>query len=119
MNKRVRIYIAGPMYRKTEKLLYPPSEAWNNIKKAIEIGMELYKKGYAPYIPHLNALIDVTMDTNMKGKEWVEEFDFPWLEQCQALFYISGKSIGAIQELKYAEELGFKIYRRLRDVPRI
>ena len=117
-SKRIRCYIAGPMYRKTKQSFYSPVEIWQHIKKAITIGMELYKKGYAPYIPHLNALVDMVMDSNMKGEEWVEEFDFPWLEQCEALYYI-GNSLGANQELKHAQELGLKVYRRLKDVPRI
>jgi hypothetical protein len=112
----MKIYIAGPMYRKMDGSIRKPADTWSCIRKAIEIAMELYKRGHKPYIPHLNALIDIVMHTDMKGKDWVEGFDFPWLEACDALYFIA-ESKGANQELEYAKSLGKIIYYRLEDVP--
>jgi len=114
---RMKIYVAGPMYRKTSTECHSPKVCWTNIRRAIKVGMQLYRKGHAPYIPHLNALIDVITETNLKGDEWIENFDFPWLEKCDALFFI-GHSLGADKELEYAKKLGLKIYYyKVDEVP--
>lgn len=43
-SKIVRVYIAGP---------YSKGDVLENVRKAVLMGTELFKMGYAPYVPHL------------------------------------------------------------------
>ena len=116
----MRIYVAGPMYTNGKKGYRAPWDSWQCIKNAIQAGLEIYRKGHVPYIPHLNALIDIMVPNHdLKEKyDWVENWDIPWLESCDAIFYL-GSSIGADIELTHARKLKKIIYYYLSDIPTI
>ena len=91
-----------------------------NVMKAIDAGLILWKKGHYPYIPHLTHFVDLRAKEKgieMKWEEYIE-WDKAWLEVCDALLFL-GNSKGAIKELEYAKTLGKIIFYDIKEVPNI
>ena len=84
-------------------------------KKAIDVALEIWRKGHYPYIPHLTHYVDKRIKKWKKRVkirlEWEDYivWDMPWLEVCDALFFI-GSSEGAEFELKMAQQMGKRIF---------
>ncbi len=104
-----RIYVAGPYSADN------PRSTQLNVNKAISVGCELIKKGYAPFIPHLCYYICLHPAGNFEYETWTK-YGSVWLRQCEAFFYI-GQSPGADEEYKEAIEMGIPIYTDIKDVP--
>ena len=104
-----RIYVAGPYSADN------PRRTQLNVNKAISVGCELLKKGYAPFIPHLCHYIWLHPEGNFEYETWTR-YGLEWLDVCDALFFI-GESPGANNELKMAREKGLTIYVKLEEVP--
>ena len=104
-----RIYVAGPYSADN------PRSTQLNVNKAISVGCELIKKGYAPFIPHLCHYIWLHPDGDFDYEFWIE-YGFEWLNVCDALFYMKS-SPGADAELLYAKKLGLPIYQSIDAVP--
>jgi len=108
----MKIYVAGP-YRAPHY-----KGVWNNVQKAIEVGVELAKKGHHPYIPHTNYfwIMHPSFDfTPEEEFDFCMKQDFEWLKVCDALFFI-GPSEGANMELEMAKKMGMKIFTSLEQV---
>ena len=106
MRGQMRIYVAGPYTADTDE------ERMNNVKRAIDAALDLYKKGHHPYIPHLTHLIDErAKETGMviTREDYVRRWDEPWLEVCDALLLLAD-SPGAREELDTARNLGKEIF---------
>jgi hypothetical protein len=112
--KGLRIYVCGPYTAETE------AQIIQNVVKAIDIGLALWKKGHYPYIPHLTHFVDLRAREKCVKMKWEEyiEWDRVWLEVCDALLFL-GDSKGAVKELEYAKKLRKKIYYDIKDVPNI
>src|SRR6266571_6294579 len=108
----LRIYVAGPYSAPTER------ERLANVLAAIDLGIALYQKGHYPYVPHLTHYVDLRAQESGIHLEWEDyiSWDLPWLEGCDALFYIGG-SKGADLELDVARKLGKTIFTSIEDVP--
>ena len=112
--KPLTIYCAGPYSADTE------AGRLANTQKAMEIALELIKKGCYPYVPHLSHFLDTYAryrGTDLPWEFWME-FDDVWLTKCDALYYISS-SRGADIELARAKELGKQIFYSLDEVPKV
>ena len=110
----LRIYIAGPYSAETE------TQISQNVTKALDVGLDLWKKGHYPYIPHLTHFVDLRArekGTPMKWEDYIE-WDKVWLEFCDALLFL-GNSKGANRELEYAKKLGKTIYYNIDDIPTV
>jgi hypothetical protein len=93
------IYVAGP---------YTNGDTILNIQQAIATGDKLRELGFTPFIPHMtyawHMLCPHTIDY------WYK-YDLEWLERCNAVFRILGKSTGADEEVRYAlEELQIPVF---------
>lgn len=98
MNK-IKVYVAGPL-RSTHFV--------SHVRKAIEVGDELYKLGYIPFIPHVNFLWEIMYEKD--ADEWLA-WDKEWLLSCDVLFRIPGQSEGADMEERWATENGIPVCR--------
>ncbi len=107
--KGLKIYVAGP-YTADH-----PREIQKNVDKAIDIGLELIRKGHNPFIPHLTHYIDLRSHCDLSWEDYMR-LDKAWLESCDAFFFIS-HSKGASLELEHAKTLGLKIFTSIEDVP--
>lgn len=112
--KGLRIYVAGPYTAETKTQIH------QNVMKALDAGLILWKKGHYPYIPHLTHFVDLRAQEKEIPMKWEEyiEWDKAWLEVCDAVLFL-GNSKGAEEELKYAKKLGKTIYYKIDDVPSI
>jgi hypothetical protein len=109
---RLKIYIASPYSANSAK------GKRENVIKAIDAGLALWKKGHSPYIPHLTHFIDHRAKmTNipMKWEDYIE-WDKTWLQACDAILYL-GESKGTEIELSLAKKLGKIIFFSINSVP--
>lgn len=111
----MRIYVAGPIRSAT------PEGVNTNVENAMRVGLELLKKGHAPFIPHLNHPMDLFVKTVYPPNMHLDYEDYmlwddEFLITCQGFFYIS-PSPGADRELARAKKIGLRIFSSLKDVP--
>lgn len=105
----MKIYVAGPLTAKSKL-----GEEQNALH-AIKIGIEVFKKGHIPYIPHLTILVE-RAGLSLSKKDWVEKWDKPWLEVCDAILII-GWSDGVEQEVEIAGKNRLIMYRSIDEIP--
>jgi hypothetical protein len=113
--KRLKIYVAGPYTPANCSLHDAAKIAHENTKLAINVGVEIIKKGHIPFIPHLTHFMHLESEKPLP-KEFYYAYDIEWLKNCDALYYI-GRSPGADRELIWAEQNGLKIYRYIIEIP--
>ncbi len=94
----MRIYIAGP---------YKNGLFHTNLHNAIEIAELIASKGHVPYVPHLAFLWTLVYPHNEKFWIWL---GMEWLETCNAIVRIKGKSEGADDEVQRAHELHLSVF---------
>jgi hypothetical protein len=113
MNQRpLKIYVAGPYTAPTAELRL------RNTNIAIDVGLQLWKKGHFPYIPHLTHFVDeraAEIDIPMQYEEYLA-WDTEWLKQCDAFLYLAS-SRGADYELQNAKRLGLAIFHSIDEIP--
>ena len=108
----LRIYVAGPYTGSTRE------DVEANVSRAIDAGIELFRRGHQPYVPHLTDIVDRRARETGREMTW-EDFmawDAPWLRACDALLLLA-ESRGALIELREAQQLGKTIFRSLDEVP--
>jgi len=105
----MRVYVAGP-YTANH-----PREVLANVNRAIDIGMELMKKGHAVYVPHWTHYMHLRPHCTFEYEDYVRN-DLEWIKVCEGFFLIKD-SPGALIELKLARKLGLKIFYNLEEVP--
>jgi hypothetical protein len=108
----VRIYVCGPLSSPD------PAQRLANVYTAIDAGIEIYRRGHVPLIPHLNHFLDLRqIDTGAGlGYEDFMAADFEWLRLSHGLLWL-GSSPGADREIDYARKRGIVIFESLADVP--
>jgi len=114
LTNALRIYIASPYSSESEE------QVRQNVVRSIDAGLELFKKGHYPYIPHLTYLVDKrAMETNVP-MTWDDylKWDLEWLRICDAILFL-GVSRGTNVELEYARKLEKIEFYRVEDVPAI
>lgn len=100
MSTRKYVYVAGP---------YTEGEWGTNIRNAVEAAERIWKAGHIPFIPHtMTALWSVVIER--EGSRWLD-FDFHWVEKCDALVRLPGESPGGDKEIAHAQENGLDVYR--------
>jgi hypothetical protein len=110
----LRIYVAGPY---TAPSL---DKIESNVNAAIDAGIEVFRRGHFPYVPHLTHFVDKRANEIGKPLQW-EDFivwDRAWLGKAEAILYL-GSSPGADLELKLAISQGKKVFRSIDDVPTV
>jgi len=115
--KQLRIYVAGPYSPKNCDLHTAIAIGYRNTENAIEVGIEIIKKGHIPFVPHLSHYIHVNKNCPL-NVPWYA-IDNSFLEHwANALYYISSSS-GADAELVLAQKLGLRIFRNLEEIPNV
>lgn len=110
--KSLRIYIAGPYSGSNSEQID------RNVFNAIDAGIEMFRRGHYPYVPHLTHLIKSRAEETGNRLSWKDfiRWDMPWLEMCDAILYL-GRSIGADLELQEAKRLGKLIFYSIEEIP--
>jgi hypothetical protein len=110
----MKIYVAGPYTGNT------PEEIEQNVRRAMEAGLIIWKKGHFPYIPHLTHWPDLCAKELKIDMNWADymQWHAPWVDLCDAIIIIA-ESRGASLELARAIETGKSVFRRLDDIPNV
>jgi len=103
-DKVIRVYIAGP---------YTKGDMLENVRKAILMGTELFKMGFAPYVPHLTHFWGFL--TPMAYEDWLR-LDNYWLEVSDVVLRLPGESNGADKEVELANELMIPVFYSVDDL---
>lgn len=109
----MRIFIAGPYWSED------PEKRLRNTNDAIDVGLRIFKKGHAPYIPHLFHFADAYAKSEgitMSEADY-RAIDLEWLRTCQGI-YVLGISDGVNREIAEAEYLGIKRFNYVMDIPK-
>lgn len=110
----LKIYIASKYSADTME------EKLENTNKSIELGIEIALKGHIPFMPLLTHFFDLKAIEKGINFDWQWYMDYTdiWLQDCDALFYLSS-SKGADIELSRAKERGLKIFYNLDEIDNI
>lgn len=110
----MRIYVAGPYTGKTKE------EIEENVRKAMEAGLRIWKKGHFPYIPHLTHWPDILAKELGIDMDWPDYMNWhaPWVDHCDALFLLA-ESKGALLELNRVKEQGKTVFYKLEEIPTV
>ena len=110
----MKIYVAGPYTGQTKE------EIEENVRKAMEAGLKIWKKGHFPYIPHLTHWPDILAKELGIDMDWPDYMSWhaPWVDHCDALFLL-GESKGALLELNRAKERGKTVFHTLEEIPTV
>ena len=100
------IYVAGPITNGDTLL---------NIRKGMLVGLDLVRKGFVPFVPH-NDMVQYLLDPITLTYDTMLAQDFSWIEKCDALLRIPGKSPGADREVSHAIEHGLLIINSIRQL---
>jgi hypothetical protein len=108
----MKIYVAGPYTGSTFEAIE------ENVRKAMEAGLRIWKKGHFPYIPHLTHWPDILARDLEIAMNWEDYMNWhaPWVDHCDALFLLA-ESKGALLELNRATEEGKTIFYTLDEIP--
>jgi hypothetical protein len=110
----MKIYVAGPYTANTME------EIEQNVRKAIEAGLLIWKKGHFPYIPHLTHWPDLCAKELEIDMNWVDymQWHAPWVDLCDAVFLLA-ESKGALLEVQRALHTGKRVFRFIDEIPNV
>ncbi len=110
----MKIYVAGPYTGSTSV------EIEENVRRAMEVGLKIWKKGHFPYIPHLTHWPDILSRDLEIEMDWEDYMNWhaPWVDHCDALFLLA-ESKGALIEYNRAKEEGKKVFHSLEEIPTV
>ncbi len=112
VSKPLLIYVAGP-YTADD-----PGQVEKNVNRAIDAGIEIFRRGHFPFIPHLTDFVDKRAKESGAPLTWNDfiAWDKPWISKADALLFL-GSSPGAELELREADRLGKRIFRAIEEIP--
>lgn len=100
MNK-VYVYVAGPLNSSGRQA--------QNTRRAVDMAEALLNAGFVPFVPHLYAAQWAFLHPEKESSEWLK-LDFAWLERCQYMVRLYGKSEGSNMEEEHAKACGIPIF---------
>ena len=98
-----RVYVAGPLTRCGEDAAVG-ARVHLNAQIALATGADLICKGYNPYVPHYNLLMQDLMNSAGPDYNGWLDMDYEWLSHCHALLRLPGESPGADKEVEFAKD---------------
>ncbi|MFX1559840.1 MAG: DUF1937 family protein [Promethearchaeota archaeon] len=110
----MKIYVAGPYTGSSLE------EIEENVRRAMEAGLKIWKKGHFPYIPHLTHWPDMLareLEIEMNWEDYMN-WHAPWVEHCDALFLLA-ESKGALLEMNRVAEMGKTVFYTLEEIPTV
>lgn len=100
-NRRMRVYISGPISSGGYDALY------GNLKNGIVLWRELVRLGFAPYCPHMNDLGYIV--TEPVTWEDALEVDEEWVDASEVMLRMPGESRGAEREEQFCYDKGIPV----------
>jgi hypothetical protein len=95
------VYVAGPI---------SVGDVEANVRRAVSVGLELFRAGYAPFIPHLSHFADPLALCGTEAYEGWLDLDRSFISVCDALLRLPGYSAGADREVAFAKSYWVPVY---------
>jgi hypothetical protein len=95
--KNFYCYVAGP---------YTVGDTIRNVANAVSAGNSLLAHNIIPFIPHFSFIWHLLHEHSYD--QWLE-YDFAWLDKCDALLRLPGESPGAEKEIQKAISKGLYV----------
>ncbi len=105
-----RVYIAGPY--SADNVM----DVFANMRRGIDLAVEVLKAGYAPFCPWLDH--DFALRTDLPIEAFYS-YSMAWLEKSDAVLvqtYGAGHSVGTSMELTRARELKIPVFYSLDEM---
>jgi hypothetical protein len=100
------VYIASP---------YTIGDNFVNVQRQIEAANKLLDAGLVPYAPLVMSAF-LHMQKERKPDEWME-YDYHWLDRCEVLLRLDGKSDGGDKEVARALNNHIIVYTDTGKLP--
>ncbi|MHA1483700.1 MAG: DUF4406 domain-containing protein [Candidatus Thorarchaeota archaeon] len=110
----MKIYVAGPYTGSTLE------DIEENVRRAMEAGFRIWKKGHFPYIPHLTHWPNILARDLEIEMDWVDYMNWhaPRVDHCDALFLLA-ESKGALLEYNRAKGEGKSVFHSIDEIPTV
>lgn len=105
MKRTAKIFIAGP--------LFSSGSIIENIREALLKAGIVRIMGGKPFVPHLYFFWDLIFPQSRQN--WLD-LDLEWLEDCHAVWRLSGESSGADGEVARAEACNIPVFKTAEGV---
>lgn len=109
----IKVYIAGPYGRRNG---ISEREIWNNVVRARYLAKTLISMGFNPFVPHLYHYIWTTWSRNAPSEDVWLKICKEWIPHCQALYRLTGESVGADNEVALARSLNIPVFYSLKEL---
>lgn len=97
-------------------------ETLANIGRAVDVGVEIAKKGHYPFVPHLDCQIAI-QSKGCLPLNYYYNSSMAFLQVCDALFIVDTNDVdtskGVKAEFDWAVSHGFKIYYDIAKLPTV
>jgi hypothetical protein len=107
------VYVAGAM--NGSNII----EVMNNIRRGVKLGADIFKLGYAPFIPHLDIafILQNPIDLSLPI-EMYYDYSMEFLTRCDCIIVCekSENSKGTKLEIEKAKQLGIPIYYSVEEL---
>lgn len=104
MSKEVYVYVAGP---------YSWPDPVENTHHAVEVADQLVRLGYTPYLPHASLIWHLVKPHPV---DYWYALDLLWLQKCDVVLRMPGKSPGADAEVAMATKLGIEVVYSVQEL---
>jgi len=100
----IKVYVASP---------YTLGDVAVNVKTQMDVANKLMDLGFVPFVPLYSHFQH--MAHPRPYEDWTK-FDLVWLEVCNCVLRLEGKSSGADSEVKRAIELNIPVFYSLDEL---
>ena len=103
-NKTVRVFVSSP---------YTIGDSGENVRRQMDAGDILIDNGFTPLLPLLNHFWNIVSPTSYET--WLK-WCFDWIDVCDCVLRLPGKSSGADREVKHALRQGKSVFTNIDDL---
>ncbi len=100
----MKVFISGP---------YTSGDPVINVRNAILAAEKVIEKGHTPFIPHLNHLWHLICPHDILY--WYS-YDLEWLDICDIILRLPGRSKGASREVSHAKACGKRVIYDINEL---
>lgn len=103
MERRMRVYIAGP---------FRQGDQFGNVAEAVRVGLRIYRHGHVPFMPHLYGFAHYLCPQS--DAVWLS-LGLWELQACDCVVRLPGASLGSDAEVERAKVLGMPVFYGVAD----
>lgn len=99
--RRLRVYVAGPI----------SSDPFEGVHRGFRASKQMFLDGMAPFLPHFDAYwLIKEEEPGAPGWNAYLEYDLEYVSVCDALYRLTGESVGASLEAEVAKSLNIPVF---------